>query len=82
MSSCSSGKQKHENIRVVLLAFSGFMLIISLIELITRSQEYIYYITVIGTLVFWPLIMLMFIITVVISLFDKGEEVHRTILMQ
>ena len=36
----------------------------------------------IGTLVFWPLIMLMFIITVVISLFDKGEEVHRTILMQ
>lgn len=66
----------------VLLAFSGFMLIISLIELITRSQEYIYYITVIGTLVFWPLIMLMFIVTVVISLFDKGEEVHRTILMQ
>lgn len=66
----------------MLLAFSGFMLIISLIELITRSQEYIYYITVIGTLVFWPLIMLMFIITVVISLFDKGEEVHRTILMQ
>ena len=58
------------------------MLIISLIELFTETQESIYYITVIGTLVFWPLIVALFLLSVIISLFDKGEVVHKSFLKQ
>ncbi len=78
-------QQKQRSMKIsgfVLLVFSGFMLIISLIELFTETQESIYYITVIGTLVFWPLIVALFLLSVIISLFDKGEVVHKSFLKQ
>ena len=66
----------------VLIVFAGFMLIMSMIELFSETQDSIYYITVAGTLIFWPLVMIMFFLSVLVSLFDKGEEVHKSFLTQ
>lgn len=76
-------RQETRSMRIsgfVLIVFSGFMFIISLIELFTEAQAAIYYITILGTLIFWPVVMVMFFITVIISLFDKGEEVYKAVL--
>mgnify|MGYP003876991985 CR=1 FL=1 len=63
----------------VLLVFSGFMLMLNIIELITDTQDFIYYITVIGTLVFWPIVIIALFVAVIISLLDKGEVVHKSV---
>ncbi len=64
----------------VLLVFAGFMFVLNIIELVFDTQDLIYYIGVVGTLVFWPVVIIIFMISVIVSLFDKGEEVHKCLL--
>lgn len=75
---------KNENLSkrnsgIILAVFSGFMLILSMIDIFTKTQEYVFYIAVVGMLVFWPIFLIVFFISVVISLFDKGETVYKSV---
>lgn len=63
----------------VLVIFAAFLLGLNIVELFTRSQDYIYFISITGILVFWPIIILVFFISIIISLFDKGETVLQSI---
>jgi predicted membrane protein len=62
----------------VLMVFSGFMLILNVVELFAESQAFIYYVMILGIVVFWPLVILIFLTAVIISLFEKGEVVHKS----
>lgn len=65
----------------VLMVFSGFMLALNLIELFTKGQESIYYLMIMGIVVFWPVIIFIFLIAVIISLFERGETVYKAYLL-
>ena len=67
------------NSGLILAVFSGFLQILSMIDIFSKTKEHVFYIAVVGMLAFWPIFLIVFFISVIISLFDKGETVYKSI---
>lgn len=67
------------NSGIILAVSSGFLQILSMIDIFSKTKEHVFYIAVVGMLAFWPIFLIVFFISVIISLFDKGETVYKSI---
>ncbi len=74
-----SEKMRAKKSGIIAVVFSGFLLLLSIIDIFSKTQDYVFYIAIIGMLVFWPLVIIMFLISIVLSLFDKGEVMYNSI---
>ena len=67
------------NSGIILAVSSGFLQILSMIDIFSKTKEHVFYLAVVGMLAFWPIFLIVFFISVIISLFDKGETVYKSI---
>lgn len=65
---------------VVLTVIFGFLLTLNIVMLFTETQNFLFYITIIGLLLFWPIIIIVLLVSIIIGFFQRGELTHKSIL--